>query len=54
MLSINVKNLTGLESRIKEMNVGALRTSVNIKGLKVLNPEKFIDKVMMDFSINIF
>ena len=43
-LSAGIKVLTGLELQTKSMNVGILKTFVNIEGLKILNPQGFPDK----------
>jgi len=47
-LSTGLKAVTGLNSQMESMNVGVFNTLIGIKGLQVLNPEGFTDKVMLD------
>ena len=43
-----VKAITGLNAQVKSVQVGLLNTAVGIKGLRVLNPSGFPDRVMLD------
>ena len=40
------KAVTGLELQIEKVNMGIITTLVDIKGLKLLNPAGFHDKVI--------
>jgi hypothetical protein len=48
LLQRDVKRLLGLEVVVENMIVGLSTTTVETKGLKVLNPPGFEDKVMLD------
>ena len=43
-----VKMVTGLQLRISGLNIGIIRTLVNIDGLILYNPKGFKDRVMID------
>ena len=43
-----VKAITGLNTQVKGVQVGLFNTTVGIKGLRVLNPSEFPDRVMVD------
>ena len=43
-----VKMITGLQLRISGLNIGILKTLVNIDGLVLYNPKGFEDRVMID------
>jgi hypothetical protein len=43
-----VEMVTGLQLRMSGLNVGILKTLVNIDGLKLYNPKGFEDRVMLD------
>ncbi len=43
-----VKAITGLNLSIRSMDVGALKSAVGIKGLRLHNPSGFSDPVMVD------
>ena len=40
--------VTGLQLRMAGLNIGILKTLVNIDGLKLYNPKEFQDRVMID------
>ena len=43
-----VKAITGLNTQLKSVDVGLLKTAVRIKGLRVLNPSGFPEPVLVD------
>ena len=43
-----VKAITGLNTQVRGVQVGLFNTSVGIKGLRVLNPSGFPDRVMVE------
>ncbi|MFC1675093.1 hypothetical protein ACFL1K_04340 [Candidatus Omnitrophota bacterium] len=47
-LTAGVKAFTGLEAKVEGVSVGIFNTLVGIKGLKIMNPEGFADKLMAD------
>ena len=47
-LSGGVKLITGLDTQIGSLRVGLINTAVGIKGLRVLNPHGFPERVMVD------
>lgn len=47
-LSGGVKALTGLSMSVDSVNLGLADSSLDIKGLKLFNPENFTDRVMAD------
>jgi uncharacterized protein involved in outer membrane biogenesis len=47
-LEKGTKNLTGLDLDIGDMDVGLLKSKVDITDMKLLNPEGFPDKTMID------
>ena len=47
-LSGGVKLITGLDTQVGSMHVGLLNTAVGIKGLRVLNPHGFPERVMVE------
>jgi len=47
-VSTGVKMVTGLDAKIGSMRVGLLGTRVGIRGLRVLNPRGYADRVMVD------
>ena len=53
ILSSSIKTLTGLGLQIRTINIGILKTLVDIQDLKILNPQGFPEKVMVDVP-NIF
>ena len=53
ILSAGIKALTGLELQTKSMNIGVLKTLIDIQDLKILNPQGFPEKVMVSIP-NIF
>lgn len=48
VFSGGVKAITGLETQIKSLRVGLLKTSIGISGLRVLNPRGFQDRVLVE------
>ncbi len=48
VLSGGVKLITGLDAKVGSMQVGLLNTAVGIKGLRVLNPPGFSERVMVN------
>lgn len=47
-LAGGVRAITGLKLNIQGMDVGLLQTSIRIRGLEILNPHGFSDRVMAD------
>lgn len=43
-----VEIVTGLKLGIRSLRVGVIKTSVNIRGLKLYNPKSFKDRVMLE------
>lgn len=43
-----VQLLTGLQLKMKDLDVSLIRTDVGIKGLKLFNPDRFPEKLMVD------
>ncbi len=47
-LSSGVKMVTGLGLEIERLDIGIVKTLVDIDGLRLLNPKGFVDRVMVD------
>ncbi|MBU1853257.1 MAG: hypothetical protein KJ957_04370 [Candidatus Omnitrophica bacterium] len=47
-LTGGVRAITGLKLSIRSINVGIFKTLIDIKGLKLYNPDGFSDKLMAD------
>ena len=47
-LSAGIKSMTGLRLSMKSINIGILKTLVDIRELKLYNPSGFPDKLMVD------
>ena len=47
-LTNGVKLITGLDTQIDGVQVGLFSTAVGVKGLKVMNPSQFSERVMLD------
>jgi len=47
-VSTGVRAITGLKLNIRSMDVGIIKTLIDIKGLELFNPSGFRDKLMVD------
>jgi len=47
-ISAGVNAVTGLGMKMRSVDVGIVKTLINIKGLKIYNPRGFSDRVMAD------
>jgi len=48
MVENGVEFVTGLQLKMKGLNVGLTRNIIDIEGLKIFNPTDFVEKVMVD------
>jgi hypothetical protein len=48
-LPVGVKNIIGLELRVKNIDIGLFKPLIDVEDLEILNPKEFSDQVMVIF-----